>query len=395
MFGGTISQSTPHLYLSALPFSPQDSIIYQTYAAEFPPTRGARVVSGRITTWPAYQSVLSGHTAAVNCAAFSPDGKHIVSGSEDKTVRVWHADTGNSLSAPFEEHSETVTCVAFSPDGRRIVSADNTILIWDVSLGKSDSALLTLEGHAGRVTSVAFSPDGKQIASGSWDRTIRIWDYERGTILANLKNHSYCVSRVVFTPDGRRIISGLTDGSIRIWNVDTREIVANFTDIINKQPQAVMSSIGITADGKRIISSSEGRVLLVRDIDTGKTTVWRPKAWMTKRDFTVAAFSSHFEHIVTADNINDTLHIWDGATGKAVVPPLQGHTNAVNSLVFSPDGQHILSSSSDKTVRVWDMETLNQATAVMPRTARFRGSFNRFKSSVLQNGECFSSSYLY
>ncbi|KJA17635.1 hypothetical protein HYPSUDRAFT_205985 [Hypholoma sublateritium FD-334 SS-4] len=383
MFGGTISQSTPHLYLSALPFSPQNSIVHQTYITEFPPSRGARVVSGRITTWPAYQSVLSGHTAAVNCAAFSPDGKYIVSGSDDNTVRVWHADTGNAFSAPFKQHLQAVTFVAFSPDGRRIISADKTILIWDANLGQADGALRALEGHASGVTSITFSPDGTQIASGSWDQTIRIWDYERGTVLADIYGYSHCVSNVVFSPDGKRIISASIDGTIRIWDIDTHELIADFTDRLNRQP--VKTSMGITADGKRIISSFEGHTLLFRTVDTGKTTVWRPKTWIRNRRFTVAAFSAHLEYIVTGDIFNNTLNIWDGATGNAVAAPLEGHTNSVNSLVFSPDGQQILSSSSDKTARVWDMETLNQVANVIPRATRFKGSLSWFKSALLQN----------
>ena len=153
MFGGTISQSTPHLYLSALPFSPQDSIIYQTYAAEFPPTRGARVVSGRITTWPAYQSVLSGHTAAVNCAAFSPDGKHIVSGSQDATIRVWNARVDERA---YKAKSMGSTQVLDSPSPH----------IMPHSPPVADSADLAPAGQLWDSTTLSYSDPGWAVGQG-------------------------------------------------------------------------------------------------------------------------------------------------------------------------------------------------------------------------------------
>jgi hypothetical protein len=114
-----------------------------------------------------------GHSAAVYAAAFSPDGARIVTGSGDKTARIWDAATGSLLKA-LEGHSEAVSAAAFSPDGARIVTGswDKTARIWDAATG---SLLKTLEGHSDTVYAAAFSPDGARIVTGSWDNTARIW----------------------------------------------------------------------------------------------------------------------------------------------------------------------------------------------------------------------------
>ncbi|KAG6805629.1 hypothetical protein H0H92_014688, partial [Tricholoma furcatifolium] len=112
----------------------------------------------------------------VHVTAFSPDGKQIVSGSYDKTIRIWDAVTGVQTVGPLQGHDDKITSVAFSPDGKQIVSGsyDKTIRIWDAVTGVQTVG--PLQGHDDKITSVAFSPDGKQIVSGSYDMTIRIWD---------------------------------------------------------------------------------------------------------------------------------------------------------------------------------------------------------------------------
>jgi hypothetical protein len=117
---------------------------------------------------------LAGHTRGVKSVSYSPDGKQIVSGSWDKTIKVWDAASGACV-ATLEGHSFLVQSVSYSPDGKQIVSGseDNTIKVWDAASG---ACVSTLEGHTGDVYSVSYSPDGKQIASGSSDATIKVWD---------------------------------------------------------------------------------------------------------------------------------------------------------------------------------------------------------------------------
>jgi WD40 repeat protein len=107
-------------------------------------------------------------TALVTSVAFSPDGKRVVSGSRDKTIRVWDAETGAVVSGPFEGHSSAVISVAFSPDGKRIVSGsdDKTIRVWDAETGDVVSG--PFEGHRTYVSSVAFSPGWQTHCLGLW-----------------------------------------------------------------------------------------------------------------------------------------------------------------------------------------------------------------------------------
>ncbi|THH13419.1 hypothetical protein EW146_g6789, partial [Bondarzewia mesenterica] len=158
-FGTVISQSATHIYLSALPFAPKGSPVMR-YNLQRRFSRLIVVEAGGMMDWPVLQMSMGKHTSWVNSVAFSPDGKHIVSGSGDKTIRVWDAETGAAVSAPFEGHTLGVTSVAFSPDGKRIVSGsgDTTIRVWDAETGAAVS--VPFKGHASWVTSVAFSPDG-------------------------------------------------------------------------------------------------------------------------------------------------------------------------------------------------------------------------------------------
>ena len=182
-FGEPISQSMPHIYLSALAFAPWASMIPQHYASLYPSI--GILKANQPSSWLDVQPILRGHTFPVYSVAFSPDGAQFASGSFDKTIRLWDAKTGAAIGKPLQGHTSLVLSVAFSPDGAQIASgsADETIWLWDAKTGAAIGE--PLQGHTGWVRSVAFSPDGAQIASGSKDKTVRLWD-------AKLQSASLC-----------------------------------------------------------------------------------------------------------------------------------------------------------------------------------------------------------
>ncbi|KAJ6564287.1 WD40-repeat-containing domain protein, partial [Mycena capillaripes] len=348
-FGEAINQSAPHIYLSALALAPAESKITEIFLHDFPNL--VSITKGRMKQWPNTIAILEGHTNLVTSVAFSPDGKRIVSGSYDSTVRIWDAETGAALREPLQGHTGPVTSVAFSPDGKRIVSGsyDSTVRIWDAETG---AALREpLEGHTKWVTSVAFSPDGKRIVSGSSDSTVRIWDAETGAALREpLEGHTDRVTSVAFSPDGKRIVSGSYDSTVRIWDAETgaalREPLEGHTDSV--------TSVAFSPDGKRIVSGSDDSTVRIWDAETG-AALREPLEGHTNSVMSVA-FSPDGKRIVSG-SYDSTVRIWDAETGAALREPLEGHTDSVISVAFSPDGKRIVSGSDDSTVCIWDSET--------------------------------------
>jgi WD40 repeat protein len=179
-FGMTMAKSAPHIYISALPFAPTCSLVSSHYSKSFPQI--LHVEQGRLSHWPSLEMTILNVGGAVYCIAVSPNGQHIVSGSEDQTICVWNATTGEMVAGPFTGHTDSVKSVAFSPDGQHIVSGslDQTICVWNATTGVMVAGPFT--GHTGRVFSVAFSPDGQHIVSGSSDYTICVWNATTGDV---------------------------------------------------------------------------------------------------------------------------------------------------------------------------------------------------------------------
>ncbi|KAJ7861893.1 hypothetical protein B0H13DRAFT_1726283 [Mycena leptocephala] len=373
-FGPVISQSVPHIYLSAVPFLPEDSMLRKGCGRELHKVLEYQGQSrlGQISLL----TVMHKHTDWVCSVAFSPDGTRIVSGSDDETICIWNAATGEAVGTPLEGHTDWVHSVAFSPDGTRIVSGsdDETIRIWNAATGEAVGT--PLEGHTHWVRSVAFSPDGTRIVSGSDDETIRIWNAATGEAVGTpLEGHTDSVCSVAFSPDGTRIVSGSDDETIRIWNAATGEAVGT---PLEGHTHSVRS-VAFSPDGTRIVSGSDDETIRIWNAATGEAvgtpleghTHWVRSVAFSPDGTRIAvgtpleghtdsvcsvAFSPDGTRIVSGSG-DKTIRIWNAATGEAVGTPLEGHTDWVYSVAFSPDGTQIVSGSGDKTIRIWNAAT--------------------------------------
>ncbi|KAJ1329819.1 dynein assembly factor with WDR repeat domains 1 [Microdochium nivale] len=330
-------------YVSALVFSPAESLVRKRFRGESPCwVKCKPEVSER---WSACEATLEGHTGPVESAVFSPDSSRVVSASYDETVKLWDAATG-TCEATLEGHSDGVMSAAFSPDGRRVISAsyDETVKLWDAATGTYEA---TLEGHTSGINSAVFSPDGRLIISASDDETVKLWDAATGTCEATLEGHSDGVMSAAFSPDGRRVISASDDKTVKLWDAATGTCEATL-----EGHSEWVRSAAFSPDGRRVISASDDKTVKLWDAATGTC-----EATLEGHSDGVisAAFSPDGRRVISASD-DKTVKLWDAATGTCEAT-LEGHSEWVRSAAFSPDGRRVISASDDKTVKLWDAAT--------------------------------------
>ncbi|KIM28349.1 hypothetical protein M408DRAFT_140228, partial [Serendipita vermifera MAFF 305830] len=340
-----ISTSAPHIYLSALPFMPLGSGLWERVHKSF--SNVMDVSQGRMKSWPARAGVWKGHEDSISCVALSPNGRYVVSGSEDKTIRIWDAETGVAVGEPLRGHKGFVSSVTYSIDGHHIVSGSNdaTIRIWDAETGAPVGEPWT--GHTADVLSVVCSPNGRYIASGSKDCTIRIWDVETGTPVGEpFSGHTESVERIAYSPDGRRIVSGSGDYTIRIWDAEAGVTVGQPLEGHGDW----ITSVAYSPDGQNIVSGSCDQTVRIWNAETG-ALLHELKGHLGP--VTCVAYSPTGDNVLSG-SFDQTIRMWNAQTGVSVGEPLRRHTDTVFSIAYFSDGQTFISGSQDKTIRVWD-----------------------------------------
>jgi WD40 repeat protein/tRNA A-37 threonylcarbamoyl transferase component Bud32 len=344
-----------------------------------------------ISAWqrrlPELRAVFS-HASRVTSLAFRPDGKTLITGSEDNTARLWDAATGQTLGHPLA-HQGMVQAVAFSPDGKVVMtgSADNTARLWDAATGRPRGQPLA---HQGAVSAVAFSPDGKIILTGSEDCRARLWDAATGEPLGQPLRHQAPVVSVAFSPDSRAVITGSFDRTARLWDAATgrpigqplrhqgrvwsvafgpdgkaavtggEDNTARLWDAATGRPighplvhRGWVQAVAISPDGKTVLSGSYDRTARLWDAATGQPI---GEFLMHQAVIRAVAFSPDGKTVITGGN-DDTARLWDASAGRLPSRPILTHEEKVLGAAFSPDGKLVATSGYDKTARLWDAAT--------------------------------------
>jgi WD40 repeat protein/Flp pilus assembly protein TadD len=323
-------------YVAAVAFSPDGK--YLATASEDSSARVWEAASGE-------EVALMSHEDWVRSVAFSPDGKYLATASEDNSARVWEiviskaAAPGSKTSIQAERlpsavgkqvsrmsHEGYVTAVAFSPDGKHVAtgSEDDTAVVWEIAIGKEvapspkgsiwteglpgapRSEQVTRMNHDDDVTSVAFSPDGKYLATGCNDNSARVWEATTGTQVAQV-SHGDWVRSVAFSPDGKYLATASDDNSARVWEaISGREVTRmNHEDCV--------TAVAFSPDGEYLATGTEDNTARVWQRIGGEEVArisYKEVALMSHEDWVRSvAFSPDGRYLATASD-DGTAEVW-------------------------------------------------------------------------------------
>lgn len=285
---------------------------------------------------------LQGHQDWVSALAISANGSILASGSLDKTVKLWHLETGNLIHT-FNDHQEGILCLTLSPNGKWLASGgfDQTIKLWNL---ETQELVHTLTGHNGSVRSLVITPDSQTLISASFDQTIKLWQLDQGELITDLVQEAGRLSAIALTADGKTLISGGGDGIIDRWCFEPFELEFSLTDNLSS-----IHSLTLSSDGHRLAAACTDGTLKVWQIDSPE----RIQMWQSPSAPAMSIVFCHNGQSVIAAHADGTIKIWWLGMDQPLLVLDNNDAVSMVSVALSPDGYWLAGGNRDGTVKLW------------------------------------------
>ncbi|KAJ3561272.1 hypothetical protein NP233_g10295 [Leucocoprinus birnbaumii] len=391
-FSSPIAHSTPHIYLSALPFSPTESLVAKHFLPKFP--RTITLTKGKPDVWPPYLFVKQHHRGDVTAVTFSPDEKLFASGDDHGRILLCDSETGIPVINPLDHSTEDVsttgvTYIGFRPDKGHIIAvyADHRARIWDTELGEE------LFGLTESIQEAVYSQDGRYIISShhrlqsvnKGEQTkiykmlhrVQFWNADAGNpehSVIMFESQDLQMPNVVLSPNGRFYATipvtsanvpfpslAPTQGSMVVWELTDRTVATVFKTEMASIPSDTWSSLCFTSDSKYIMVKGGDEVL----------RIWSTDSWAFIGSINFGEYRDHFfgcvsslacvylsrdhsYHRIITGIGNDSTNIWNSSTGSQI--STQKETAVVCCFALSRNRRRLLLGLVDASVRLRTME---------------------------------------
>jgi WD40 repeat protein len=338
--------------------------------------------------------------SVVGCSAFGASNS-----DPNLSAQIVPSNVGDVQLLRTLGHGE-IKQLAVSPDGSTMAVATSLgVWLYDAAPLFTTRRLEVptprlLVGHVGDVTTLAFSPDSAFLASGGEDATIRVWDVETGNSVGAPMQHSAQVSGVAYSPDGLILATSGYDDTVRLWSVDPVRVYNRTFGVPLIPP--MIQEYAMTSVAFSPLTDGESFLLMAGGTDSAI------RRWRVNRDGTVddtnavelrggagsalsIAFSPDGHFLASGhqpfDRLNSNVYLWDmQAPEPQIVGVMQGHTNGVQSVNFSPSGAMLTSASSDGTVRLWNVNSRSAMLVLDDHAAFVSGAFFSPDNSIILSG---------
>lgn len=295
--------------------------------------------------------VQGGHYAPVTTIDYSVDGKFIITGSYDKTIKLWETSTGREVRT-FNGHTQPLSNVKFSPDGTKILSVafDKRALMWEVKSGK---LLLVLKDSLDEIRNAIFSPDGNQILTGGHQTNAILWDLKGQRIKEFHQKPStcyQCIPSLQFSKDGKRIITGSGERTAILWDVATTDTIATY-HYTRGACSSCPGNASLSFNEELIALGEGGGKLSIIDVKSDKvlTTI------LEDEDYKSVQFSPDNKLVAAVIGYRGVLKVWEVKTGKEILSIK--NEKGIKDIIFSPDGKNIAAANTNGTASIWNFHT--------------------------------------